>query len=193
MGVATGLVSLLLSWLGNIVDLAASTPTSVAADERRLNVRIRHDAADTDSEPAPVHQADTVRMRQDQSLAEVVRSQETTSVSSRYPPPDNPPAVDWQQMIVETTATLRNENLAQETLRSSMWRQTHSTMFQPAGQIVFEEQEPVLPDFQFKPQVHVAGIGFTVGSCFIGLPLVGVPVEERTVAIRLFVCASDAS
>ena len=73
-----------------------------------------------------------------------------------------------------------------------MWRKTHSLMFQSTGGIAPKQQEPIIPDFQFKPQVHVVGLGVTIGSCFIGLPIVGVPVEERTVAIRLFVCAKDA-
>ena len=72
-----------------------------------------------------------------------------------------------------------------------MWRTTHSVMFQSEGGYIPKQEVPIIPGFRFKPQVHVAGLGVTIGSCFVGLPLVGVPVEERTAAIGLFVCAKD--
>ena len=73
-----------------------------------------------------------------------------------------------------------------------MWRQTHSIMFEPANEFVVQEEEPVIPDLRFIPRIHVVGLGVTIGSCFIGLPFAGVPVEQRTVAITLFVCAEDS-
>lgn len=94
--------------------------------------------------------------------------------------------------VAETVASIGKEKQKREENRASMWRKTHSLMFQSTGGIAPKQQEPIIPDFQFKPQVHVVGLGVTIGSCFIGLPIVGVPVEERTVAIRLFVCAKDA-
>jgi hypothetical protein len=65
-------------------------------------------------------------------------------------------------------------------------------MFEPAGDFVVREEEPVISDFRFRPQIHVVGLGLTIGSCFIGIPIVGVPVEQRTVAINLVVCAQDS-
>jgi hypothetical protein len=55
-----------------------------------------------------------------------------------------------------------------------------------------DEPDPIISDLRFKPQIHVAGIGFAIGSCFIGIPIVGVPVEQRSVAITVFVCARDS-
>lgn len=73
-----------------------------------------------------------------------------------------------------------------------MWRQTHSIMFESANEFVVQEEEPTLSDLRFIPRIHVVGLGVTIGSCFIGLPFAGVPVEQRTVAITLFVCAEDS-
>jgi len=73
-----------------------------------------------------------------------------------------------------------------------MWRQTYSTMFKPAGDTLSLEEEPVISDLRFIPRIHVFGLGVTIGSCFIGLPLVGVPVEQRSTMIPLFVCAGDS-
>ena len=73
-----------------------------------------------------------------------------------------------------------------------MWRQTRSVMFAPTGEFVLKEEAPAIPDFRFRPRIHVVGLGVTVGSCFIGLPIAGVPVEQRSLAINLFVCAEDS-
>jgi len=83
-------------------------------------------------------------------------------------------------------------SLSQEESRASMWRRSHSIMFQPASGRAVKQEEPIISDFRFKPRVHVVGLGVTIGSCFVGIPIAGVPVEHRTVAIRLFVCAKDS-
>ena len=194
MGVAACFVSLLLALLELIVDLAANTPKPNAVSGQSLTVRIRPNEADSKSELASGEQSAKLQLREDLSLTEIpIPRQETTSASPPESPPDLQPVMDWREMITETVATIGNENLRQEKSRSSMRRQTHSIMFQPASEIVLKEPDPIIPDFRFKPQVHVAGIGVTIGSCFIGLPIVGVPVEDRTAAIRLFVCAQDSN
>jgi hypothetical protein len=76
--------------------------------------------------------------------------------------------------------------------RSAMWQQTHSIMFQPTADFESMKDAPIISDFRFRPQLHVVGLGFTIGSCFIGIPLAGVPVEQRSVAVSLFVCAADS-
>lgn len=100
--------------------------------------------------------------------------------------------VDWTNTIANTVVSLANEKQDREEVRESMWRQTHSVMFQQTNEFVPKDERPVLANLNFKPEIHVVGLGVTIGSCFVGLPLVGVPVEERTVAIRLFVCADDS-
>jgi hypothetical protein len=66
-------------------------------------------------------------------------------------------------------------------------------MFETPDSLATDVELPVLVNFRFKPESHVAGLGITVGSCFIGIPLFGIPVEERSVAIRPVVCANPGS
>ena len=151
------------------------------------------------NEPAPAEQTsppETVIPEENQALIDIQpRVEEPKHDETPAGPGENPPASrldkDWNAAIAEIVAVMGDERSNRENARSAMWRQTHSIMFQPDDAIVLNEQQPVLQDFRFKPQLHVAGIGMTIGSCFFGLPLVGVPVEERTVAVRLFVCAKD--
>jgi hypothetical protein len=119
--------------------------------------------------------------------------EEETSVSPPESPLDAQRAINWREAITETVAEFVNEDVRQEESRAHMWRQNYSVMFQPADEIGLTEPDPVIPDFRFKPEIHVVGIGVTIGSCFFGLPILGVPVEDRTVAIRLFVCAKDST
>ena len=99
------------------------------------------------------------------------------------------PVKDWSAIADEAAKTSVDEFVRQEESRASMWRQSRSMMFQPSNEFVVNEAEPVISDFRFIPRIYVAGLGVTIGSCFIGIPLVGIPVEQRTVAISLFVCA----
>ena len=191
MGVAACFVSLLLASVGFFAKFAAGS-LDPAFRSPGLTVHIKHDEDDSELPFESVDQIGSLELREDASAAEIATVPE--DVSSVTPPAlqfDEQPVVDWQNMIAETVASIRKEKQEREKTRAPMWRKTHSIMFQLAGSFVPKQQEPVIPGFQFKPQVHVAGLGVTIGSCFIGLPIVGVPVEERTVGIRLFVCAKD--
>ena len=128
-----------------------------------------------------------------ESLVILAAPEDAISEISAASQPDEHLATDWRKMITESVAAIQNEKVRQEASRSSMWRQSHSIMFQPERKHVLREQDPIIPNFRFRPQVHVAGLGITIGSCFIGIPIVGVPVEERTVAISVFVCAEGKS
>ena len=185
-------MSLFMAVLGVFVDLTAHMRKPNVLSPPGLTVHIRPEQTDPNAEPESGDQSARLHPLEELSLTDIpIRPQATTPVNPTESPPDVQPVTDWREMITETVATIGKENLRHEALRSSMWQKTHSTLFQPASKIVLKEPGPIIPDFHFKPQVHVAGIGFTIGSCFIGLPLVGVPVEDRTVAIRLFVCAQD--
>ena len=61
-------------------------------------------------------------------------------------------------------------------------------MFASEGGSVLVEETPVLEDLQLSVPAGVLGIGFTIGSCFIGVPLAGLPVEERSAAITVSYC-----
>lgn len=191
MGVAACFVSLVLASVGFVAKFAAGT-LDPAFRGPSLTVHIKHDDASSELQIEPVDQIDSFGSREDTYVTETATVPE--NASSVTPPAlqsDEVLVVDWQNMIAETVASIGKEKQEREDTRALVWRKTHSVMFQSAGGFVPKQQEPVLPDFQFRPQVHVAGLGLTIGSCFIGLPIVGVPVEERTVAIRLFVCAKD--
>ena len=191
MGVAACFVSLVLASVGFFAKFAAGT-LDPAFRSPSLTVHIKHDEDDTELQFESVGQIGSLGLREDASVTESATVPE--NVSSVTPPTlqsDELPVVDWQKMIAETVASLVKEKQEREETRALMWRKTHSVMFQSAGGFASKQQEPIIQDFQFRPQVHVAGLGVTIGSCFIGLPIVGVPVEERTVAIRFFVCAKD--
>lgn len=191
MGVATCLVTLVLASVSFNSRFAVRTPDS-SIRSPNLIVRIKPDELDSEIQPESVNQTGGVERREGAPITETATV--TEDVSSKTPDvrqSDERPVADWQKTIVETVASIGEESRRREESRDRMRRTTHSVMFQPKGDYVPKQQEPVIPDFRFKPQVHVAGLGMTIGSCFIGLPIVGVPVEDRTVAISLFMCAKD--
>ncbi len=104
-------------------------------------------------------------------------------------PREQTSATDWDAMILETVAAMGQEEARLKELRDAKWRETYSVMFQPEAEFVLGDSSPVIDDFEFKPELNVAGIGLKIGSCFVGVPLVGIPVEERTVAITVLYCA----
>lgn len=191
MGVAACFVLLVLTSVGFIARFAAST-LDPAFRSPSLTVHIKHDEPEPELQFESVDQIASSGSREDAAVTETATvSEDITSATPTALQSDERPVVDWHEVIAETVASIGEENQEREESRARMWRATHSVMFQSEDSYVPKEQEPIIPDFQFRPQVHVAGLGVTIGSCFIGLPIVGVPVEERTVAIRLFVCAKD--
>jgi hypothetical protein len=112
--------------------------------------------------------------------------------SSPELPADAHPVQDWRAIAKAAARASVDEYFRNEESRASEWRQSRSIMFAPVGDFVVREEEPVLSDFRFKPQIHIVGLGVTIGSCFIGIPIAGVPVEQRTVGINLFVCATHS-
>jgi len=105
---------------------------------------------------------------------------------------DSAQAPDVSTIAADAVRTVVSDFYRDESSRADRWRQSGSVMFRPTDELVADLHAPVLADFRFRPEVHVAGLGVTIGSCFIGVPLVGVPVEDRTVAITLIVCARES-
>ena len=176
MGVAAGLMLIVIALLEVFLDFEVTTPKRNSTQGQSLTVHLRQNDAESKPERITSEQADDLRLREIVSVAPETQ-------------PDERSAADWRKIITESVAAIGNEKVRREESRSSMWRQSHSIMFQPESEHVLREQDPIIPNFRFKPQVHVAGLGITIGSCFIGIPILGVPVEERTAAISLFVCA----
>lgn len=95
---------------------------------------------------------------------------------------------DWHALAAASARKIIEEDYRREDIRESMWRQTRSTMFEGEGTVVAFAESPVLEDLPFHQAAGVLGLGVTLGSCFFGVPLAGIPVEERTVAITVLYC-----
>jgi len=193
MGISTCAVAALLALLGLIVDMSGKALVPFVQPAEILNILIRNvtdepvtdtttDDAAEDSLPIP-------------TLAPAENRERQYTIAPVHPPQpaDEPkPVRDWYALAELAAQATVDEHFKQEKIRASMWQQTHSEMFRPSGETLSLEEEPVLSDLRFIPKIHVVGLGVTIGSCFIGLPLVGVPVEQRSAAISIFVCAGDS-
>ena len=181
MGISTCAVAALLAMLGLVVDMSGKALVPLVQPVEILNILIRNDTAEG---PLPIPTLAPAEIKERQFTIAPVQS----SLAADEPKP----ARDWQLLSEEAAQATIDEHFRQEEIRDSMWRQTYSTMFKPTGDTLALEEEPVISDLRFIPRIHVFGLGVTIGSCFIGLPLVGVPVEQRSTMIPLFVCAGDS-
>ena len=193
MGISAGLVAALLEVLVALGGPVSGISLSGIELRERLILVIRKADSQPVSDPATEY-PDVPSL-----------PQEETVIAEHADAPQNPvltnapvlsaevePLTDWQAIAQEAAKASVDEDSRHEASRARMWLQSRSMMFQPAPNLNAGKANPALPDFRFKPQIHVVGLGVTIGSCFFGVPLVGVPVEQRTVAITLFVCASDS-
>jgi len=193
MGVSACSVALLLAFLGSFVDINASLSKPGIDHGQRLTIHIRKGEGGPTSEfamddqPVPSLPQEKIELAESGDL-----QQQAVTVSSPEMLPDARPAEDWRAIAEQAAKASVNEHFRNEETRKSMWRQSRSIMFQPTSDFVMQDEEPIIAGFRFRPQIHVVGLGVTIGSCFIGLPLAGVPVEERTVAISIFVCAKKS-
>ena len=193
MGVSACSVAVLLALLGSLVDFTVSISKPGIEHGEPLTVHIRKGESEPDSNFTTADQAVRSLSQEETVPAEItMRQQAVATVDSPEPPANSRPMREWRAIANETVKASVDEYFRREEFRVSMWRRSHSIMFQPASDIVAKEIEHIISDFRFKPRVHVVGLGVTIGSCFIGIPIAGVPVEQRTVAIRLFVCAQDS-
>jgi hypothetical protein len=192
MGISAFFIAVMLALFGSLLDFAEHVSITDLEHAGRLTVVIRTDDREPDSEFATETKSAPSSSQQAVDPADPIDSQQKVSAPLAPARRVHPqPARDWHA-IAKTTAIASVDGLFRsEESRASMWRQTRSIMFKPAGNFVAREEEPAIPDFRFTPEIHVVGLGLTIGSCFIGIPIAGVPVEQRTVAINLFVCAKD--
>lgn len=66
-------------------------------------------------------------------------------------------------------------------------------MFKPDKSFEVTDEEPLLANIRFRRPAGVLGLGLAIGECFIGLPIVGVPLDKRsTSGLTLVVCASES-
>ena len=186
-------VAVLLALLGMLFDFAGSISKPSIVHGEHLTVHIRKGRGEPNSDLTTGNQAVRSSPQHAIESAEFAEFQrEVAPVDSPEPLPDTPPVRDWHSIANEAAKAIVDEYFRQEETRAAMWRQSRSIIFQPAGDMVLKQEEPIIADIRFTPRVHVLGLGVTIGSCFIGIPIAGVPVEQRTVAITLIVCAQHS-
>lgn len=120
-----------------------------------------------------------------------------TPVESEPPAPavyDEPEAVekpptDWSAVTQSTVRTYAEDARQAEAREDAMWRQSYSMMFERAETFTAEAPPPPIDGFRFEPEFRVLGIGLKIGNCFFGIPILGVPVEQRSVGPNVIVCA----
>ena len=180
MAVSTLIVAALLA-----VDVGWRFELADSAGGQRLPLMIEIKRAEPTRLPPPPAEIETVEVTQ----AERSRLYDESMIAPvEVEPAESEPARDWSRLS-SSFAEQHVENLeSREQALADMWRQSPSVMFESEGGPEAVEAPDVLADLDFREPVGVAGIGFTIGSCFIGIPIIGVPVEERTVAVRLWVC-----
>jgi len=193
MGVSTCSIALLLAVLGSLVDFAAGVSIPRIEDNDLLTVHVRK--RERESNPNVTTGNGAVRsLPQEQTISSESAElpQQFASVHAPESPADLPPVKDWRAMADEAAQASVDEYVRQEESRASMWRQTRSIMFQPANDTVVKDIEPLLADIPFKRRSRVIGLGINIGSCFFGIPIAGVPVEERSIGITIFLCGQDS-
>lgn len=193
MGISTFAIAVLLASLDMLVDFAADYSDLGIEFEDPLTVHIRNGGDEPVTNLATDDQVVHAPPQDEIDAAEVAEiQQEAAPADSRVPPADSLPVRDWRLIAGKAAKEIVDDQFRQEKSRASMWRQSYSVMFQPGDEIAVKQEKPILADIRFIPQIHVLGIGLTIGSCFIGIPLAGVPVEQRNVAMTIFVCAQDS-
>lgn len=98
------------------------------------------------------------------------------------------PEQDWYSVAESSARQSVNDRFDQEEFRKSMWRKTGSVMFRDTGEFDFQEPATIIAAREFRVPLGVLGIGITIGGCFIGIPLAGIPVEERTAGPTVIYC-----
>jgi hypothetical protein len=190
MGIATIAIAVVLAMLELLVDFGVTTSTPGIAHKESFTVRIvKGEGAKTpDSTPGDK----VVRSLPPEEVVstEITEvEQEVAVVDSPQPPDESPPVPDLHAISSEAAKASVAEHFSQEETRAAMWQQSHSIMFQPAKNTAAMDKEPLLSAVRFKRRSRVIGLGLNIGSCFIGIPVAGVPVEDRSPAITVFVCS----
>lgn len=193
LGLAACIVSVLLVLAGMLLDVAKKSSPAHIEESYYLTVQVRPRMP----EPTPEHEPSEQIVRsaphaQPAAARPEKPLREFSAAASPEVPAETPAAVDWHALTAATTKTNVDEFLRSEKSRATMLRQSHSVMFLAEKAPDLTVDDPLLADLRFIPRVHVLGLGITLGSCFIGIPIAGVPVEQRTVAITLFVCARES-
>ena len=194
MGVSSVLLMALL-WILSVL-IRFIDCDSATCVEQKDGLTIRLEVQEDETVPAsrvPEHQAplapparEAVEERQltDTGEHEIDVGDDESILRSGEPSPTR----DWSAVARASAAHFVNAQFEGEEVREKMWRQTGSLMFADTGEFDVHEPTPIIADREFRVPVGVLGVGITIGGCFIGIPLAGIPVEERTVGPNVIYC-----
>jgi hypothetical protein len=193
MAISACLIAALLAVPGTLTDSVSGVSSSGIESREHVTVVIRREedepepslAMDRPADPALPQEPAVPSEHADASQHLVARTPSLVSAEVK-------PLTDWHAIAQEAARASVDGSLRDEASRAAMWRQSRSMMFQPAKNSDAVQEDPAIPNFRFKPEIHVVGLGFTIGSCFFGVPVAGVPVEQRTVPMSFLVCARDS-
>ena len=192
LGVATSITLLALPALD--VNLQIDTLKSTASPERLLTIDIESSEPDRRIDARPGSHTQPLRAADKQSSGEQERIGTSRPRSPATDGADDPtgesvPSTDWHALGRRIAEETVDDHWRKEELRASLWRQTGSVMFHAGSDSgAVSDIQPLMADLDFREPAGVLGLGFTFGSCFVGIPLAGIPVEERSTAITLFYC-----
>lgn len=124
----------------------------------------------------------------DPQFADSAEGGQGTEQDKDMDPPSMTPGIDWYAVAKDTAKRTMAGRFDQQELRESMWRKTGSVMFKDTGEFDFQEPETIIAKREFRVPVGVLGIGITIGGCFIGIPLAGIPVDRRSAGPNLIYC-----
>lgn len=194
MGVSACVVVLLLSSVGWLASLTAGISNTDREGSDVLSVRVKEDTSERLPDSTTGNDKDLPSVPH-----EPVTSTEHPAIALEGAPEDLSEAPgeslstkDWYTIADEVAKASIDGYFRQEESRASRWWRSPSVMFEPVEEFALKSEEPVLADLRFVPEIHVLGLGLTIGSCFFGVPIAGVPVEQRNAAITLFVCAEGS-
>lgn len=199
---ATIVVALMLQALAIIVSAQLPTLTIADSTTRALSVLLFHPAAPPDSTEAmaqtPIPEDVTATVEQSAAVpseplplldsAEPDARPGPLEAESEAAPGQSDPAVDWYRLAKSTSAEYVELLHAEEARREERWRTSGSVLFEPRADVPNPAEVNLLPDYRFLEPAGVLGLGIPFGECFVGLPLIGIPVEDRTPGITLFYC-----
>ena len=191
LGLATSIT--LVALLAFEVNLKVEPVKSTARREMLLSVNIRSSEPGQRLDAKPGGTAQAPRAADQRSSKEPERVDasrpRSRAAADADPGDESVSSTDWHALRQRVAEETVDDHWRKERLRASLWRQTRSVMFHADSHAgAGSEAQPLIADLDFRKPAGVLGLGFTFGSCFVGIPLAGIPVEERSTAITLFYC-----
>ncbi len=195
MAVSACIVSLVLLSVGLLMDFSGRVSKAVGDGSETLTVSIYEMPREDAPPDLSIDRDGSVTSDDYERAASAVipdTEPESPPTDISEPPGQPQPARDWDTIADQVARATIADYSREMASTTAQWRRSPSVMFEPADGPSIKEAEPVIADLRFVPEIHVLGLGLTIGSCFIGVPIAGVPVEQRNVAITLFVCAEGS-